>query len=164
MRPHDHLKPLAQQLVQQFSNAAVQNIIRLPRRRNQNLFSAVLRLVHLFVGSAHVLQNAVAHRNKLLLRRAVKRLALPDLSLLKISYHKDRVIKIQSALSKHHMSRQRIVEHIDIFHILSDKRAFDVVLPQIGHRHYHHIRIHLHHQRNQAVVVHIVRHNPSVGA
>ena len=70
-----------------------------------------------------------------------------------------RIKVIHAPLTHTHIITANAMLYKNIFHITAHIASFDVIILQIRHCHDYHIRIHLHHQRNQPVFSYIIRLN-----
>ena len=70
---------------------------------------------------------------------------------------KNCVVVIKCTLPIDHVRADHSVEQVDVLNILPNIAAPDVICLQVRHRHDYNVRIHFHHQRNQAGFPNVVR-------
>ena len=145
MRPHDQMIIVAIKGINKDFDAAVEQVILLPGRTDENLFSDLRLDGSVFVGSDKLFQQRITEFNQCFFLGAVNGFGSLYFFAGVRSDTEYRVKIIQSMLTETHMDAGSVVGHIDIFNILAHKGALDVIIVEIRRSHNHHIGIHFHH-------------------
>ena len=141
-----HSPTVPQKALQQFIQAAVQNIVFLPRRCDQNTRPVTAVLFHRHICLVQAVQLTVSAYLQLFRRQAFQFLAFANLRNLEFSDTQNLIVMIQCTGMEYHVGAERIMEHVDILYVFPDIASLVMVIFQIRHRHYDNIRIHFHHQ------------------
>ena len=100
-------------------------------------------------GFGHLIQQPIAHLHQTAGLEVVELLNGAGFLHLVGSHAEQRVIMVQRMGSEGHVIRADAVVSVDVLNVLPYQAALDMIGFQIRHGHNHHVRIHLHHQRNE---------------
>ena len=155
------LVALAEQLGEQVVDHAVEQVVFLPRRGDQDPRLVGDRRGHEI--AAEIVEQNVAAGDQLLFGQTVDLLGLADLLDLLRTDAEDGVEVIHRALAEAHMDAHHIVRGVDIFDVTFDVGTLQLVGVEVGRGHHHDLRVHLHQRHDQFARTDIIGHETGLG-
>ena len=156
MRAHDHPPATPEQWADGFVGAKVEDVVLLPRRRDEDGGAPARGVVAGEVVGALAVDEVVAARGKLAGREAGLRLAGAGLAHLVGTHAHERVVVVEGRGVAHEVQRRRVVEGVDVARVLAHVGALDVEVLEVVEGHDHDVGVHLHHERDEALLAHVV--------
>lgn len=160
--PYDDLVAAAERRFQHGVNAAVHNVVLLPAggdEDDRSLVGHVQLRARLVVCDLFV-EQVVAAFHEVLRGGALHLLYLAYLGDLVRAGAQKRVVVVVLALGGGHVHRGHVVEHVHVFDVAAHIGALDVEIVQIAQGGHHHVGVHLHHERDGALLADVVGEQP----
>ena len=105
---------------------------------------------------ALAVDEVVAARGELAGREAGLRLSGAGLAHLVGTHAHERVVVVEGRGVAHEVQRRRVVEGVDVARVLAHVGALDVEVLEVVEGHDHDVGVHLHHERDEALLAHVV--------
>ena len=160
VRAHDNLPTTPQQLRQELIGAGIQQVVLLPRRRHDDNRALVGHLTGRTTsghGGHIIIQQVIAAFRKVLRRKLVQLFFATQLGNLVRADAQHRIVVVVRLLGRRQVHRRHMVRHEHVFCIFAHIRTFDVVVVQILQGGHHHVGVHLHHERDGALLADVIR-------